>query len=638
MPRIQTFLPPGLRLVIRLLLLLLLVNAVMRGVFFAYNLGQNEAGLGGGLVAFLVGLRFDLAALFLTNGLFFLLWMLPVKFLWSRWPIRIWPVLFAVVNSLVLLVNAMDVVYFGFSSKRMSYEPFSLGGDVANFGVDNFLPYWWLILIWLGLSFGLYRLARPWFQAHAQELWGYTAPRSSWMALVLAAGLMFLGIRGGFQARPLRPGNAFVTGDIFLGNVGLNSAYTILSALDISEMEPISLLPPEVARSTVQQQVRNRFDGPFYSAEYPLLRKTQFSGPERRHNVVLLILESFNAGAEGPFLDSLKQEGWFFPRFYANGARSVQSLPAILNSLPDLYKRPLIGSSFETNTHFGLGNILQSKGYHNSFFCGGQNGTMGFDAYCRISGIDNYYGQNEFKGEGARGNWGLHDRPFLEFMAREQAGFPEPFFTTFFSITNHHPFALPEDCPEWIRDQDLAPFEKTRLYTDWALRRYFEAIRSEPWFDNTIFVITADHCFFEPGESKRLLMESFHIPLMVVGPGIEPRVDHRIASHIDLQPTLIELLQLQTPHASLGLSLADTLNRPVAVHSMMDILELATDSLALETDFQDNKSLRVWKNGTWEWVNYAGQRDRLDHLLRAFYQLGGNLRLKNAICPPGLGK
>lgn len=635
MSRISAWIHPGVVLVLRLVLLLLLAHACMRGIFYAYNLGSNEVTLGQSLIAFLVGIRFDLATLCIVNGLALLILLVPKPWMLGSRGQRIWPLVLALVNGLFLFFNGMDVIYFGYSSKRLTHELFSLGKDIGSFGLDNFLPHWWLILMWLAISYVFFRVTKIAFQTAQRGFSQHKANPVHWAWPLLGGLLIFVAIRGGLQTRPLRPGNAFVSGSLFLGNVGLNSGYTIISSLDISDQQEIAMVPEKEAVDLVRSRIKNPFDGAFLSDEFPLVRKSKFSGPEKRNNVVFIILESFNANAKSPFLDSLKQTGWFFPNFYANGTRSMESLPALLNSIPDIFSRPLIGSSNETNAHQGIGNILSGKGYHTSFFCGGQNGTMGFDAYSSISGIRNYFGMNQFdqSNKSLTSNWGIHDNPFFQFMGREQNSFPEPFFSVFFSISNHHPFSLPGDAPAYIREGQGRPVDKTQLYTDWALKNYFAQAQREPWYANTYFIITADHCFFSPEDGNRKLIESFHIPLVVLGPDLQPRVDLRLASQVDIQPTLIDLLQLETHHASMGVSLADTSTSPTVINNMMGIVNLATDSLCYNTDFQQAQPQHVWDGEEKKWKKVKGfvRKTEFDQLTRSYYQVAGNARYQNKV-------
>ena len=80
------------------------------------------------------------------------------------------------------------------------------------------------------------------------------------------------------------------------------------------------------------------------------------------------------------------------------------------------------------------------------------------------------------------------------------------------------------------------------MYTDYALGRFFEEASRQPWFDNTVFVITADHCASSAGKTE-IPLEKYHIPALIFAPGlITPQQVDKVISQIDLMPTLFSLL------------------------------------------------------------------------------------------------
>lgn len=319
-------------------------DLLLRLLFLGYNWnGGWEFAAADVPTALLMGLRFDLATLAIFNGLILILMALPLA--GARRGLPFLSALLLLLHVPVTVLNGIDVIYFGFSSKRLSHEFFSGGTEAANFSMGEILAYWWLILPVLAMltcQWLLLRRAARRVQPPKPTSW--PSRIGAWGAPLVLGGLLFLAFRGGLQTRPLRPANAFVTPSVFLGNVSLNSAYTVVQSMEIGNEEAADLMPLPQAVALSRQLVHNDFDGPFESEEYPLLRSTQFAEPERRHNVVILIVESLNANKLGcltgkplaesltPNLDTLARRGRLYSNFYANGARSVQSLPAILNS------------------------------------------------------------------------------------------------------------------------------------------------------------------------------------------------------------------------------------------------------------------------------------------------------------------
>lgn len=627
------------------LALLMVTNTVMRLIFLGYNaFGGWDFAWGDVPLALLVGLRFDFATVAIFNGVVLLLLLLPVLHGPRARKVLCWLLLLS--HLPVMFVNGVDVVYYGFASKRLSHEFFSGGTEAANFDLKDVAPYWWLILLVLAVGgWQLWMLLRA--AGKVKPLQGGAGVKAwAWTVPVLAAGLLFLGFRGGWQKRPLRPASAFVTNSVFLANVSLNSAYTIVQSTEIGNEAAVDLMPMPEALALTQALVKNDFDGPFDHPDYPLLRGTRFDEPERKLNVVILVVESLNAAKVGwikgkplaesltPNLDTLARHARCYPHFFSNGARSVQSLPAILNSTPDIFERPLIGSSFETNQQWGIGNMLLHRGYHTSFVCGGPNGTLGFDAFSKASGFTHYYGAGDYSGPGAdlAGNWGLHDRVTLDWLQTLQAEFPKPFLNLWFSISNHHPFDLPADCPDEIKALDISPMDKTVRYTDWALGNYFQWALRQPWAANTVFVLTGDHCFYFEEDPDRGDVQNFHVPLMLMGPGIAPGTDGRVGSHISIMPTLIEVLRLHTRYSGMGVSMLSEQNEPYGITGLMGLLTLVRKGVYVGSNLDKVVNGYRLHGDAWDIdpaLPDAEEGREMERMLKAIYQVSNHLRRHN---------
>jgi uncharacterized sulfatase len=628
---------------------MLAVQFALRLVFWVYNHGSADSYTWSqALWALGVGMRFDLATTCMVAGIPLMLLGLPIPLFRRPRAQKVFTGLLMGMILLVGLANCIDVVYYGFAAKRLTHELFTTGSDLSNFGLSEILPYVWLLALWAALGWLFFRVCRRAFSsAEQQVLQTEIKPFKQWPGALLFTGLLFLGMRGGWQLRPLRPADAFVTPSFFLGNVALNSGYTILSSIDIGQEIPVEFMPAPLAHAKARTWYRNDFDSEFVSDEFPLVRKANFPGPERKLNVVLLIMESLNASKVGaiqklplsrsltPNLDTLANHGRLYTYFYSNGSRSVESLPALFNSIPELFDRPTIGSSYETNRNWGIGNILSARGYHNSFFCGGENGTMGFDSYSRVSGIPHYFGKDEFPNPGTSntGNWGVHDGPFSAWMAQMQSDFPQPFLSVWFSISNHFPFAQPADCPPHFSNRGLSPNDLTLMYADHALGQYFQAVSKQAWADSTLFIITGDHCFYGQNDAPRPFMDNFHVPLLMIGPGVKPGLDSTLGSHLNLLPTLIELLRLDTYHASAGVSLLSKQQPTSVLNHLMGVLSFTTGDESYATNFESPQPCLKLKNGKWESnPDLAKQKGTAyDSVLKAIFQVCQYNRIHNKV-------
>jgi phosphoglycerol transferase MdoB-like AlkP superfamily enzyme len=246
-----------------------------------------------------------------------------------------------------------------------------------------------------------------------------------------------------------------------------------------------------------------------------------------------------------------------FTNGFANAKESVQGIPAIFSSIPSWQTDPFIFSPYAANQITSLPGLLKEKGYQSFFFHGGFNGTMGFDSYAALAGFDNYIGMDEYdNADHYDGTWGIWDEEFLQFAGQRLQETKLPFFAGIFTLNTHNPYVIPEKYKtRFSRYKD--PFLNCVQYLDYSLGRFFAKIQTEPWFRNTLFVITADHTapFSEP--SGYSMMDDYRIPLVFYHPEKQTLRGERniIANQIDIMPSVLDLLHFDQPFFSFGKSL-----------------------------------------------------------------------------------
>ena len=248
-------------------------------------------------------------------------------------------------------------------------------------------------------------------------------------------------------------------------------------------------------------------------------------------------MESFT-----PFLDSLASKSLLF-QGRSNGKKSIESIPSVMASLPTLMDRPVLMSQFKNNDITGLPTLLKRHGYNTAFFHGAYNGSMGFDAFCKKIGFDAYYGRNEFGNDAYHdGTWGIFDEPFLQYMALQLTRTPEPFLAGVFTISSHHPYTIPKEHQGKLKEGHH-PILQCVNYSDMALRKFFATAASQPWYDNTLFIIMADH----PAQALSAQFNDYgpwyRIPMIIFDPQhpVGQR-SNRIVQQSDIMPTLIDYL------------------------------------------------------------------------------------------------
>ncbi len=535
---------PAIRLLLRRFALLLGVYSLLRLGFLLLNLTTFRDVVPGAVVrAFAHGLRFDVAALLWLNlPLVLLSLLVPVRARRGQQWLR---GLLVVLNLPGVLLNVIDWEYFKFIGRRLSNEWHTIGHDIARQAGQIGQHYWYLALPLAGLVYVLWRRCP---MPSPAEL---AAPAGRWpwvqrsLEFMLAAGLVVLGLRGGWQLKPLRTGVAFEQQPAVLGHLVLNSTFTVLKSFDEAPIERVAYFPGTAALR------------PALAATPVPTRPT----PAAPLNVVLLLVESFaseysgveNGGKGGftPFFDSLAvvPQARLLRDNYANGRRSIEALPAVLAGLPSLMDEPFITSSFQTAELHGLGEILGRHGYATALYHAGTNGTMGFDMFSGIAGMQHYYGLNEYPGGTGSpdydGHWGIFDEPYLQYFNRQLSATKTPFLAALFTLSAHDPFTLPRQYQGKF-PVGSQPIHPTIAYTDLALRRFFAAARHQPWYANTLFILTADHTSQTDQPTYQNLLGNHKTPLLLFAPGraLPAVVPHRITEQADVPATVLDVLGL----------------------------------------------------------------------------------------------
>ena len=317
-------------------------------------------------------------------------------------------------------------------------------------------------------------------------------------------------------------------------------------------------------------------------------------------NVVLIVMESFGREYIGtfnknkniedyvsytPFLDSLTNHSLIFTNAFANGRQSIEALPSILASLPS-FKVPFTSSPYANQEIQSLVSVFNELNYSTSFFHGAPNGSMGFLGLSNILGFDNYFGKNEFNNNSLYdGYWGIWDEPFLDFMKNKIDYFEEPFFSTFFSLTSHEPFKVPKEYENIFPKGDVQ-MHQVIGYSDNALKTFFDSSKDEPWFKNTLFVITADHCnqFWYP--YYRDPINRFAIPIIFYHPDNSFSGENNILSQqLDIFPSIIDLVGYDKPINSWGRSLfSNEPNQPFSIHFSGTVYHFSMNNFTLVFD------------------------------------------------------
>ena len=513
--------------------------------------------------AFIYGLRFDFA---LTSILFFfpiLLINLPLKQAENKHWLSFWYwVCFLLIIAASLLLAA-DIAYYAYVKRHISQELRVILYDTFFILQMGLSSYKVALLSFAGFTAALFFL---WRKVFPKELSirssGSLAKRITIFTLVFF--ILALGIRGGTQRKTIHVINAYATGNPLQGNLILNGAYSALRSFDNSPSVSHNFYNPQELKKQAKELGLYK-----QNKNYPFQQKFNYQ-KDNKLNVVIVLLESWSykyidalAGNNygiTPNFDKLVKEGLAFDRFYAAGQRSIEGLQAVLTGVPNLVDLPRLGWGLENSKFSRLGSILQRHGYHTVFTQSSRRTSFHIDSISAAAGFENYFGMEDMKlvldYPDPSSFWFGWDHETFNKVLSYLSGVKQPFISFTFTGSTHSPYGtLPKQFLKYPHHTDTEEgFMNTVFYADWAIGQFMKEARQQPWFDNTVFFFTADHTVGAYRNDSTL--DQFHIPLVIYSPKhIKPGINHTISSHLDIMPTVIDLLHLPDKFSAVGQSL-----------------------------------------------------------------------------------
>lgn len=593
------------------------------------------------LKAFLLGIRFDISAIIYVNGLYILMILIPFAFRNNTVYQKIAKVLFVTTNAVALLANFADIIYYRFTLKRTTADIFSYFGVGGDF--DKLLPqflrdFWYIALIWVlfvAVIFLLYQKPNLSFQK-GNTCYKYYLRECS--ILIFTIGFSILGMRGGFQLRPINIVSASLNVESQLSPVVLNTPFTIIQTIGKQNLELIHYVDD------------NKLD-----SIYSPIHKTPVNNlipdtTNTKQNIVIIIVESLSqehisyynsevkkVGNLTPFIDSLCSVCLCFNGF-ANGKKSIEGIPALISGIPTLMPTPFISSAYSNNQHLSLSKALKEMNYTSLFFHGGTNGTMGFDSYSKNVGFDYYFGRTEYNNErDYDGHWGIWDEPYLQYCIREMTKFESTnFLSVIFTLSSHHPYSIPDNYKNSL-PKGKSPIHATIAYVDLALRHFFAEASKQKWFKNTLFVITADHtseAYFDNASNSYGI---FQIPMIFYKPSVNlsSYSKQRVFQQIDLLPTLLAYVKYSNPFFGFGCNQLDTNSNPFAIQYIHPSYQLIRNGYLLNLSGEQTTSFFKVPEDSLLKENRATQNTQEqknnEMFIKAFIQQYNNRLIKNQL-------
>ncbi|SUE33212.1 LTA synthase family protein [Rikenella microfusus] len=594
-------------------------------------------------------LLFDTAGVCYCYCLFTVLSLLPLRARGRQWYRRLLFWTWLVPGIVIVLTNLADTVYFHYAKKRVTVDElhFADNDNTGHILWKAAGENWYLVLIAIVLVWGmvrLYRLVKP-APVRIRSGWAFVLTGS--LMTLVSAVLLVGGMRGGLShaIRPIAMSNAAQYAlSPAKASVVLSNPFCILRTISNKKISYVRYFPDE-------RELAARFSPCRYPAA-DSLRHDRF-GTQRGKNILIFVLESFSyehsaylnpelykgEASYTPFLDSLMREGYLFRRGYANGRKSIDALPSVLSSIPS-FKTPFVVTPQSLGETRGLGRLLGEEGYSTWFFNGSENKSMGFVAYAKLSGVENARTREDYEAKMGRrdydGYWGIWDGPFMQYMARELDTVPKPFFATIFTLSSHHPFVVPEGYENML-PEGRTKVQRPVAYTDRSLRDFFDYARRQPWYENTLFVFTADHVSSEVyGDESKAPTGNSHIIFFLYTPDGSLRGDDpHVAQQIDLMPTLLGLTGYDKPYFAYGQDIfeiradsARVSERAFAINYLNESFQWITDSTAMFFDEHEVTHLFDLERDPLERHNLieqgaepdTAQVERMKALLQTYYE------------------
>ena len=551
------------------------------------------------------GLVFDTAAILVTNIPYVVMMLFPLH--WKEthgWQLACkW--VYLVINGLAFAINLADAAYFPFTLRRTTTTVFSEFQNESNLSSIIFtetLHHWYFILLFALVVFALWKLYIT-HQLKAKQLSWWIYDLATLASLAALAPFVVAGIRGGFATavRPITISNAnqYVDRPTDAALV-LNTTFSIYRTIGKAVF-----VVPEYYESEEEM-----------ASIYSPIHQPTDTLPMTKKNVVVLIVESFGREYIGalnknlehgqykgytPQIDSIIGLSTTFTRSFCNGKKSIDGMPSILSSIP-MFVEPFFLTPSSMNQVDGIASLLAGKGYQTAFFHGAQRGSMGFMAFARSTGFQDYYGREDYDAdprfggdEDFDGMWAIWDEPFLQYYCTKISEMREPFMTAIFTASSHHPYEIPEKYKEVYPEEGII-MHKCIRYTDMALGKFFRKASQEPWFNNTIFVLTSDHTNMSDHDYYQTDLGGFCSPIIIYEPADTLRqtgsVQDKIAQQIDILPTLMGMLHYDEPYFGFGIDLFNTPSDSTwAVNYLNGIYQYVKHGHVLQFDGEKTKAV-----------------------------------------------
>ncbi|KPZ67128.1 Lipoteichoic acid synthase 2 [Pseudoalteromonas sp. P1-26] len=387
--------------------------------------------------------------------------------------------------------------------------------------------------------------------------------------LVTTLLVCLISARGTVSHRPLNPALVYFSNDSLVNSLALNSTYSVAFAIkNMGNEKNASSLYGTMPRDEILQTVKQAaYKQQFITEKIPTLANNTPFNTGKQKNLVIILEESLGARFVGelggigvtPELDKLYQQGWGFDNLYATGTRSVRGIEAVTTGFTPSPSRSVVKLSKSQRNFFSLADVLTRTGYTTQFIYGGESHFDNMKSFFLGNGFSDIVDINDMQNPEFISSWGASDEDLfnqadIELSELNKSG--KPFFSLVFTSSNHDPFDIPEGkvtLPEG-HDPENVKRDLAIKYADYALGKFIAKAKTQDYWQDTIFLVVADHDVRVFG-SEPVPLKSFHIPAVILNSDMDAKRDTRLVSQIDLPVTLLSLLGVEQATPMLGYDL-----------------------------------------------------------------------------------
>lgn len=396
------------------------------------------------------------------------------------------------------------------------------------------LPVFAILLLFIVLYAATIYVANKGIRGMRISLQRETSAGASFIVALIVTASLIIPLRGGLQLAPINQSSVYFSLNHFSNLAAVNPIWNFAHSLQHPGgpgKNPFIRLPEATAARSVDSLYRQSH-----------IPATVFGN---KPNIIIIAWESFTSkvidlkknGVEvTPGFNVLRKEGIYFSNIYATGDRTDKGIVGILSGYPSQPTTSIVKVPNKAASLPMLGKHFKAAGYNTAFYYGGELEFANMKAYLLAGGFDHFTSVNDFSKADQNSKWGAHDGVVQQKLLKDISVASQPFFYTWLTLSSHEPFETPEKIV--IEGNDAASkFLNSLHYTDKVITAFIDHCKKQPWWNNTVVAIIADHGHPLPEAGEKL--KNFHIPLLILGGGVRPALVDKIASQTDLAATLL---------------------------------------------------------------------------------------------------